>query len=205
MSQKARAAQREENTALADKIDAHLKTFDEYFAVIEAMKDPAEKILRLQDLDICIREAKLSIKKETSALIDKRAKRSAKTVLKRTGLVIASLPLFTTPITMVLPSWTSQSSIEEKSRELKGEVNVEDFQKTIAGYEERVAKMLDRTVKDCDLTEIHKSRHFPDALHGHEPLRKKFEAAAIVRAAIGDEELKPSMPQPGQARPSLKA
>lgn len=179
---------REQHTALIAKIEAYQKAFDEKFSEIEATEDSAEKILKLRVLDRQINPAIYDLQENINYIVKKRARHTAKTYFKKAGLVVASLPIFTIPVYTVDASWVSLSSVDDKLRELRQVVDINGFNQRMNEHLRCITKMLDETVKGCDLNEISKSPHFSDALHSHGPLKKRFDAAAIARAALGEEE-----------------
>ena len=200
MSQKRKNREKEENAVLKGQVDKYLQDFDKAFAEIEAMNDPAEKILKLQSLRYRVGKARESVRFEVSSLADKRAKRTAKTYFKRAGLILASLPIVTLPVTAVDANWTSNRSVDDKRKELAAEVDAHGFRKIMDSHQEHIDEMLDTVVRDCDLREMSKSRYFYDALHNCGALKKRFDAAAAARAALGEEKPVAAAPEAVQTR-----
>ena len=188
MSQKRKNREKEENAALKAEVDKYLRDFDRAFTEIEAMNDPAEKILKLQSLRYRVGKAKEFVPSEVSSLADIRAKRTVKTYFKKAGLILASLPIVTLPVTSIDVNWTSNRSVDDKRKELSAVVDAAGFKKVMDSHRERIDEMLDTTVRDCDLREMSKSRYFYDALHNCGSLKKRFDAAAAARAALGEEK-----------------
>jgi hypothetical protein len=210
LSKKNEKLEREENAALTAKIsalpakiEAHEKSFDESFAEIQSIRDHAKKIVKLRDLSNELLQARRAIDRERdqvfiekSELINLRANRSTKTRRKTIARILGAIP--TLAYTVVVAERVSQKSLREEEQKLNKlvdgafeQVDIATFKKTVADNQARVTAMLDETVRACDLKEIAKSQYFPDALHNHEPLRKKFEAAAIARAALGEDDDQP--------------
>jgi hypothetical protein len=206
MSEKNEILEREENAtltakidALAAKMDAYQKAFDESFAAIEGFKDHAKKIVKLRGLDNelyragrAIDSGQEAIDSEQSRLDSIRTARSTKNRVKKTGRIVAFVLTLGCPF---IETNYSPKSLREETQKLKElidgafeQIDMDAFRKTLADSHARITTILDETVKNCDLGEIHKSPHFSDALHGHEPLKRKFDAAAIARAALGEEE-----------------
>ena len=191
MFEKRKNRHKEQNAELQSKLDKHVMDFDKAFADREAEKDSAKKITMLKALRVNIADAEYYIGNDVSSLSRQRAKHTPKSYLKRVGLVSACLPILTAPPVIFEADWTSLGSIDDKSRELKTKVDVNGFDTAIASYRERITELLKQTVENCDLNETSKSPHFPDALSCYEPLKTKFEAAALARAALGHKELVP--------------
>ena len=194
MFEKRKNRHKEENADLQAKLDKHVKNFDKTFADIEAERDSAKKIIMLQNLDIKISNAAYFIRNDVSSLSRQRAKHTPKSYLKKAWLVTACLPIITAPPVILDADWTSHSSIDDKSRDLKTKIDVDGFRATAAAYQSRITELLEQTVENCDLNETSKSPRFPDALE-YTPLKKKFEAAALARAALGHKELVPDAPE----------
>lgn len=201
MFEKRKNREKKQNEELQDKLNAYLTTFGKALAEIENTKDAAEKILRLESLDYQIERARKYVERQMEALTRDRAKHTSKTYLRKTALTVATLPVITGLITMDM-DWTSQKSVKEKARELEGKVDIIPFYETTTAYKKHVAEMLKATVANCDLDETSKSRYFPDAL-GYSPLKKRFEAAAIARAALGYKDLTPETEKQAPEKPRL--
>jgi hypothetical protein len=226
LSKKNENLEREENAALAAKIDtltvkmeAYQKAFDESFAEIEDIKDHAKKIVKLRGLNSELYWAERAIDRkrdgiftEQRRLISIRADRSTKTRRKTIARMVGIVP--TIGYTVIVAERLSQKSLREEEQKLKElidgafeQIDIGTFRKTLADSRERITTMLDEAVKNCDLKEISKSQHFSDALHSHGPLKQRFDAVAIARAALGEEEQQTpaadSTPaQPGARQPA---
>jgi hypothetical protein len=195
MSKKKQAAYKVEDAALAADVEKALTRFEEKFTAAENEKDAARKILSLMNLNQDLANTQYSITRKFDDIAENRGKHSGKTVLKRTGLTLASLTLIALPFTTVLPTWHSKKSVAENLQALRENAGMDNFENAVVGYQTRVAELLDQTIKGCDLREISKSPHFPDALDRNGALKRKFDAAAAARAALGDE------PAPAAAAP----
>ena len=185
MFEKRKNRHKEQNVELQATLDKYIKSFDKPFADIEALKDSAEKIIKLDDLDTRIWRTIKQIDDKVYSLARERAKHTPTSYLKKAWLVTACVPIFTAPVVIIDADWTANRSIKDKKRELKTLVDVDSFKATLTAYRERtIPALLEQTVENCDLNETSKSPHFPDALE-YTPLKKKFEAAALARAALG--------------------
>jgi len=187
MSKKKQAAYKAEDAELAADVKAALARFEEKFISAENEKDAAKKILALMNLSRDLNNTQYYISHRVADTAEERGKRSGKTRLKRTGLTLATLTVVAIPYTAVWPTWHSKKSVAQNLQALREQGGIDNFENTVDRYQTRVAELLDGTIKGCDLREISKSPHFPEAFDRNSALKRKFDAAAAARAALGDE------------------
>jgi hypothetical protein len=166
-----------------DSMEPRLKQIDEGFSQAEKVKDLALKILNVQSLQGDIS----SIRGQLRSAVDQYAEHRARKIKKpgekfirvATGFSFTTYPYTT----------TYHKSLERNSHEVREQnPRFAEFERTLKAQESRAFKMIDGTIRYCDLNEISRSPWFTDAFNKASFLRQRFEAAAAAKCALADEK-----------------
>jgi len=199
--------------------EQYAKQIEDGFAAVEKVKDPAEKILKVQELIRAIQDADINAYSKQARIANRRASKKVNKVVGA-GIVTATAAVaipaaILAPPLLVLaapaallgmfPGAIMEGSAYKKKREQLLEQNpaLKDFEKAMEDQEARAKKILTDVEKNCDLKEVSLSPRFKEAFDNNQPLRDRF-AEAAAKAAKDELEEKPAPEQEETPAPSKR-
>jgi hypothetical protein len=205
------AKKREQEVAELFALQAnYTKQIKDKFTALEEVKDPAEKIIKTQQLIGDIRDADSNAYNKQARIANRRANKKLNKVAGGGALTAAAavaipaailappLALFAIPAAVLglFPVIVMENSAygKKKKQLLEQNPKLKDFEKAMETQEVRALKMLAEAIKTADLKEVSRSPNFKAAFDTNQTLRDRF-AEAAAKAAKDELEEKPALEQ----------
>lgn len=221
MFKKRKAKEAAEIAALVDLRRKSLQQIEDQFAAIDGITDPADKIMKLEQLTGAIETARTCVAGKQRDIVNASLDKKGNIVTGTMGVaviagcvsggILVAPAIFCGLVLLgIVPAASgviAEGPMRKKKNKqlLAADPALADFAKIMKAQGTRAAALLEETQKQCDLNELSASpllsgkTEFAKFINSHELLRDRFDAAARKAADKNDTAERPD-PAPDARR-----